>query len=166
MISNWIGFYTLSSKEVMRFFSVWRQTIIPGVITTLLYIFLIGVDLENIFYLPINSPRLWIFIMIAYPIVSVVPQELIYRPLFFVRYESILPSGRSLVLLNAICFCLIHLFYWNFVALFLTFVAGIIFSQIYNENRNFLEVVLYHSVGGCIIFTTGLGQYFYSGAIQ
>ena len=125
-----------------------------------------GVDLENIFYLPISSPRLWIFIMIAYPIVSVVPQELIYRPLFFVRYESILPSGRSLVLLNAICFCLIHLFYWNFVALFLTFVAGIIFSQIYNENRNFLEVVLYHSVGGCIIFTTGLGQYFYSGAIQ
>jgi len=47
MISNWIGFYTLSSKEVMRFFSVWRQTIIPGVITTLLYIFVFGVALEN-----------------------------------------------------------------------------------------------------------------------
>ena len=47
MISNWIGFYTLSSKEVMRFFSVWRQTIIPGVVTTLLYIFVFGVALEN-----------------------------------------------------------------------------------------------------------------------
>tara|TARA_Y100000739_G_C20572622_1_gene448530 strand:- start:320 stop:949 length:630 start_codon:yes stop_codon:yes gene_type:complete len=124
------------------------------------------VDPENIFYLPINSPRLWIFIMIAYPIISVVPQELIYRPLFFIRYKNILPSGQLLVLLNAICFCLIHLFYWNFVALFLTLVGGIIFSQIYHENRNFLEVVLYHSAGGCIIFTTGLGRYFYSGAIQ
>jgi ABC-2 type transport system permease protein len=47
MISNWVGFYTLSSKEVMRFFSVWRQTIIPGVVTTLLYIFVFGVALEN-----------------------------------------------------------------------------------------------------------------------
>ena len=31
----------------MRFFSVWRQTIIPGIITTLLYIFVFGVALEN-----------------------------------------------------------------------------------------------------------------------
>ena len=47
MISNWVGFYTLSSREVMRFFSVWKQTIIPGVVTTLLYIFVFGVALEN-----------------------------------------------------------------------------------------------------------------------
>ena len=124
------------------------------------------IDPENIFYLPINSTRLWIFIMIAYPIVSVMPQELIYRPLFFVRYKIILPSGQSLVFLNAICFCLIHLFYWNLVALFITLIGGFIFSYIYHINRNFIEVVLYHSVGGCIIFTTGLGRYFYSGAIQ
>ena len=39
MIKNWVGFYTLSSREIMRFFSVWRQTIIPGIVTTLLYIF-------------------------------------------------------------------------------------------------------------------------------
>ena len=47
MIKNWVGFYTLSSREIMRFFSVWRQTIIPGIITTLLYIFVFGVALEN-----------------------------------------------------------------------------------------------------------------------
>jgi len=47
MINNWVGFYTLSSREVMRFFSVWKQTIIPGVVTTLLYIFVFGVALEN-----------------------------------------------------------------------------------------------------------------------
>ena len=47
MIRNWVGFYTLSSREVMRFFSVWKQTIIPGVVTTLLYIFVFGVALEN-----------------------------------------------------------------------------------------------------------------------
>lgn len=47
MIKNWVGFYTLSSREIMRFFSVWRQTIIPGIVTTLLYIFVFGVALEN-----------------------------------------------------------------------------------------------------------------------
>ena len=124
------------------------------------------IDPGNIFYLPMDSPKLWIFIMIAYPIVSVVPQELIYRPLFFIRYKSILPTGQSLVVVNAICFCLIHLFYWNFVVLFITLLGGLIFSYIYHKNKNFLEVVLFHSVGGCIIFTTGLGRYFYSGALQ
>ncbi len=124
------------------------------------------VDPSNTFYLPMNSPKLWLFVMIAYPIISVAPQELIYRPLFFIRYRSILPAGKSLVIVNAICFCLIHLFYWNFVALFITLIGGFIFSYVFYVNRNFLEVVLYHSVGGCIIFTTGLGRYFYSGAIQ
>ena len=47
MIKNWIGFYTLSSREVLRFFTVWKQTIIPGIVTTLLYIFVFGVALED-----------------------------------------------------------------------------------------------------------------------
>ena len=45
MIRNWVGFYTLSSREVLRFFAVWKQTIIPGVVTTLLYIFVFGIEL-------------------------------------------------------------------------------------------------------------------------
>ena len=47
MIRNWVGFYTLSSREILRFFTVWKQTIIPGVVTTLLYIFVFGVALED-----------------------------------------------------------------------------------------------------------------------
>ena len=47
MIKNWIGFYTLSSREILRFFTVWKQTIIPGIVTTLLYISVFGVALED-----------------------------------------------------------------------------------------------------------------------
>lgn len=47
MIKNWVGFSTLSGREIKRFFSVWRQTVVPGVVTTLLYIFIFGVALEN-----------------------------------------------------------------------------------------------------------------------
>ena len=170
-----LGMFLLCITPKFRWKSLWGNLVIINwrllgsfslVCFLALSILAFWIDPENIFYLPINSTRLWIFIMIAYPIVSVMPQELIYRPLFFVRYKIILPSGQSLVFLNAICFCLIHLFYWNFVALFITLIGGFIFSYIYHVNRNFLEVVLYHSVGGCIIFTTGLGRYFYSGAVQ
>ena len=44
---NWIGFGTLIKREVGRFFSVYRQTVIPGLITSALYIAIFGFTLEQ-----------------------------------------------------------------------------------------------------------------------
>ena len=44
---NWIGLWTLTSREVGRFFSVYRQTIIPGLISSILYIVIFGFTLEK-----------------------------------------------------------------------------------------------------------------------
>ncbi len=44
---NWIGFGTLISREVGRFFSVYRQTVVPGLITSALYIAIFGFTLEQ-----------------------------------------------------------------------------------------------------------------------
>ena len=44
---NWIGFKTLKFREVGRFFSVWRQTIVPGLISSILYILIFGFTLEQ-----------------------------------------------------------------------------------------------------------------------
>ena len=44
---NWIGLGTLISREVGRFFSVYRQTVLPGLITTTLYILIFGFTLEQ-----------------------------------------------------------------------------------------------------------------------
>ena len=35
---NWIGFRTLVFREITRFFTVYRQTVIPGLISSGLYI--------------------------------------------------------------------------------------------------------------------------------
>ena len=35
---NWVGFYTLYYKEVMRFVTVWIQTIVSPIITYLLFL--------------------------------------------------------------------------------------------------------------------------------
>ena len=44
---NWIGLKTLIFREVGRFFSVYRQTVLPGLITSGLYIAIFGFTLEK-----------------------------------------------------------------------------------------------------------------------
>ena len=44
---NWIGLWTLTSREVGRFFKVYRQTVIPGLISSILYILIFGFTLEQ-----------------------------------------------------------------------------------------------------------------------
>lgn len=44
---NWIGFRTLVLREITRFFSVYRQTVIPGLISSGLYIIIFGLTLQR-----------------------------------------------------------------------------------------------------------------------
>ena len=45
--TNWIGLWTLIKREVGRFFSVYRQTVLPGLISSGLYILVFGFTLEQ-----------------------------------------------------------------------------------------------------------------------
>ena len=44
---NWVGLNTLIQREVGRFFSVYRQTVLPGLISSALYIMIFGFTLEQ-----------------------------------------------------------------------------------------------------------------------
>jgi len=44
-MNNWIGFYTLTKREIFRFLKVWSQTILPTLITTVLYLFIFGLTI-------------------------------------------------------------------------------------------------------------------------
>lgn len=44
---NWVGLNTLIKREVGRFFSVYRQTVLPGLISSALYIMIFGFTLEQ-----------------------------------------------------------------------------------------------------------------------
>ena len=44
---NWVGLNTLIKREVGRFFSVYRQTVLPGLISSALYIAIFGFTLEQ-----------------------------------------------------------------------------------------------------------------------
>lgn len=113
-----------------------------------------------------SNPGLMVMIAILYPLVSALPQELVYRPLFFRRYATILPRGLwPNILLNAVLFSFAHLMYWSWIVAAMTFFGGIGFAYAYRARRNFPEALLLHALSGVIVFAFGLGVYFYSGNV-
>ena len=115
--------------------------------------------------LPRRSPGLWLLIMALYPLLSALPQELLFRVLFFRRYGALFESRPTAVAMNAAAFALAHLMFWNWVALALTFAGGLIFARAYLGRGGFALAVVLHAVAGMILFTSGLGVFFYHGAV-
>lgn len=111
-----------------------------------------------------SVPLLLLAILVLYPPLSALPQEVLFRPLFFRRYGALLPQGeRAQVVLNAAIFSLAHLVYWSWVVALLTFAGGIAFAHAYRVRRSFPEAVALHAVAGCVLFALGLGAWLYVG---
>jgi hypothetical protein len=115
--------------------------------------------------LPRTMPDLWLAIMVLYPLLSALPQEVIFRPLFFRRYGALFPSAAAALGANALLFGLAHLMFWNPVAVGLSAVGGLIFAHGYLARGGFPMAVTLHAVCGGIVFTGGLGRFFYHGAV-
>lgn len=110
-------------------------------------------------------PELWLLIMAAYPLFSALPQEIIFRTLFFRRYARLFPHRHVALVINALVFGLAHLFFLHPVTLVLAVLGGAVFAWTYLRNGSTLLAVVLHSIAGQLIFTSGLGIYFYHGAV-
>jgi membrane protease YdiL (CAAX protease family) len=115
--------------------------------------------------LPRHATALWLTILVLYPILSALPQELMFRVLFFHRYGALFPSRRAAVLANGALFGCAHLMFWNWVAVGLSVIGGLIFAEAYLRRGGFPAAVVLHAVCGAIIFTAGLGTFFYHEAV-
>jgi membrane protease YdiL (CAAX protease family) len=118
---------------------------------------------ELLFSLLKHRPWLWAFIMVLYPLVSVYPQELLYRAFFFHRYRPLFGSGWTLLLASALAFGLVHIVFGNWLSVALCMIGGVLFSYTYQQSDSLLLTCLEHSIFGNFIFTIGLGQFFYHG---
>jgi membrane protease YdiL (CAAX protease family) len=116
--------------------------------------------------LPRQQPFLWALVMLLYPIFSVVPQTLIYRAFIFNRYGPLFPNPRMLILASAASFAWLHIVLRNPLAPLLTLPAGVLFAWRYANTNSVLVSAFEHALYGCLVFTTGLGAYFYTGAVQ
>ena len=113
-----------------------------------------------------HNPALVAMILVLYPLLSALPQEIVFRALFFRRYRGLVPRGRAGLLLNAGLFSLAHLLYWSWVVSLMTFAGGLAFAWAYRDARSFPLAVAMHAVAGQIVFVLGLGMFFYTGNIQ
>lgn len=116
----------------------------------------------NLFFaFPAERPFMWIVVMILYPILSALPQELIYRTYFFHRYGDFISLKHGPVIASAIAFSFVHIIYDNWWAVGLSFLAGLLFGTTYERTKSLFWVTVEHAIYGCIVFTLGLGSYFY-----
>lgn len=119
---------------------------------------------ENWFSLPRNSFNDWLMLLLLYPILSVMPQELIFRTYFFHRYKRIMPSKTVRIIVSASVFALAHIVYANVLAVLLAFLGGLLFSYTYAQSRSTFVCVIEHSLWGLWMFTLGLGNVLNAGA--
>ena len=113
-----------------------------------------------------ERPTLWIVIMIVYPLVSVYPQEIIWRTFMFHRYARLFGSRGLMIVASALAFGHAHIAFHNWLAVGLCIVGGVLFARTFARSRSTLAAWIDHALYGCLVFSVGLGHFFYSGAVH
>jgi hypothetical protein len=113
---------------------------------------------------PRERPLLWAAVMVLYPILSVLPQGLIYRNFVFYRYRTLFRAPGLRIVTSAVAFGFVHVVFDNWIAPVLGFAGGLLFAWTYERSRSGLAASVQHALFGCWLFTVGLGWYFYHGA--
>jgi membrane protease YdiL (CAAX protease family) len=97
-------------------------------------------------------------------VLSVVPQEILYRVFLFRRSRALLASGGARVASSAVLFGFAHVIYGNWIAVTLSALGGILFAWTYERTGSLKLVAHEHALYGGAEFTLGLGPYFYERA--
>jgi membrane protease YdiL (CAAX protease family) len=118
-----------------------------------------------LFTLVRNRPALWLLVMIVYPVLSVYPQGIVYRAFLMHRYASLFPQLWLMILMSAAAFGFMHLVFRNPLAVAMTFIGGLLFAWRYQTTDSLALSSLEHALYGCLLFTVGLGKYFYGGTL-
>ncbi|MGN9909400.1 CPBP family glutamic-type intramembrane protease [Phytohabitans sp. LJ34] len=119
---------------------------------------------EQLFELPREEPLIWAIVVVFYPLLSVYPQELIYRAFLLHRYAPLLGTGAGAAAASAAAFGFAHVIFGNVLSVVLTLAGGWIFARRYQKTRSLLTVSVEHALYGVLAFTIGFGDLFYHGA--
>ena len=146
-----------------------RPRVLPLLMRDAICLALLGLSVrflapQYLFSFVKRAPLFWGLVMLLYPLLSVYPQELLYRAFFFHRYEALFGSRWSMVLASALAFGFVHIIFGNWLAVGLSIIGGLLFSITYQQSGSLLFTCLEHAIFGNFIFTIGLGQFFYHGS--
>jgi hypothetical protein len=105
-------------------------------------------------------------VMMLYPLLSVVPQEFLFRIYFMQRYRPLFGEGALMLWVNALVFGWAHIFFLNPIAPLLSVIAGLLLADTWRRTRSLRAVWLEHALYGQIVFTCGLGWFFFHGSVR
>lgn len=115
---------------------------------------------DKLFDFPLQHTMIWILLLVLYPVISVLPQEVLYRTFFFNRYEKLFKSSFIMILVCALAFMFMHLVFKNYIVLLATFIGGYFFADTFFRTRSLKLVLIEHCLYGYVVFTIGLGEFF------
>jgi membrane protease YdiL (CAAX protease family) len=143
-----------------------RRALLPVAIAApILFVLTWLIVPDHWFGLVRRRPGLWLAIMVLYPVLSAYPQGIVYRVFIHHRYRGLFGERGGVVLAGAIAFTMVHVIFMNPVAPLLTLVGGALFAWTYERTGSSLVATLQHAAFGCLLFTSGLGGFFYYGAV-
>lgn len=145
--------YSLPSKPYWKY--ILFRFIVLIICTTILMYFS---DSEKLFLVVRKKPMLWLSISIFYTVISVYPQEFLYRSFFFSRYGLLFKNHYLLISVNALVFCFAHIGFKNLLVLCLTLAGGLIFAITYLKTKSLLLTTIEHALYGSWLFTVGMGE--------
>jgi uncharacterized protein len=112
---------------------------------------------------PAQRFPLWCAVMVLYPLLSIVPQELFFRSFYFTRYSGIVTERLLGILINGLLFGFSHIVLNNWIAPSFCVIGGMIFAHSYRQHRSLKWAVIEHTLYGNWVFTVGIGWYFFTG---
>lgn len=121
---------------------------------------------DDLFRLPRENPHIWLMVAILYPLLSVYPQEVVFRAFLMHRYRPAFGAGVGIAAASAAAFGFAHIIFGNALSVALTVVAGWMFARRYQRTRSLLTASVEHALYGVAAFTIGLGDLFYHGATE
>lgn len=134
-----------------------RIMITFGLVSLTSFSFIYTLHPENLFIVVKKAPVLWATILLVYAVLSVYPQELLYRTFYFNRYANVFEK-KYLILINIIIFPIAHLMFNNNLVLLVTLIGGILFTMSYIKHRSVLLTSIEHALYGNVLFTIGMGE--------
>jgi membrane protease YdiL (CAAX protease family) len=116
---------------------------------------------DHLFNLPKANLWIWGFMCIFYPLFSAYGQEIIYRVFLYYRYRMIFKTKTLFTVASGVAFSFVHIVYYSPISLILTLLLGVYLAATYYKTKSVLLTSFIHGFLGDMIFTVGLGGFFW-----
>ena len=93
-------------------------------------------------------------LLLFYLLFSVIPQEIIFRFLFFYKYKDYF-NKFEILLVNSLAFSFCHLIYFDIYILLFSFFGNLLFTLNYIKNKSLLVVIVEHFLLGQTLIILG-----------